>query len=268
MFIKLADSLISCLNRHPKLIKRLGWFIQVLVVIQSVLMWAAGKEFETYTDCLFHNRKQAKHPWIKERTIEYPWVYKRVSNLNNCRILDVGAKEGLPITDLLLENHNYVYAIDINTSGTRKTGNLSFVKGDIVSTSFEDNFFDAVILVSTLEHIGVAGRYGVTQQDEEGDFRAMRESYRILKPGGRVIVTVPYGVGKSLPLNRLYNAERIKRIFDGFEINESQYFKFNSTYQLWLDVPETVAAGNNWDNDQWYAIACFDARKSASGRAQ
>lgn len=260
--MKFLYIMIVFLNRFERSRRSLGWLIEIFVFSQSVLMWIGKNEYKSFSDCLFHNRKQSRHPWISERDIEYPWVYKNITDLKDRRVLDVGAKEGLPTTDLLLENQNVVYTIDINASSSREKGNLIAVKGDIISTSFEDGFFDAVIVVSTLEHIGVAGRYGISDSNELGDFQAMREIFRILKPEGRVLVTVPYGLGRSLPLNRLYDAGRIDKLFDNFEIISRQYFRFEPKYKMWFEVPEVLAAKNDWDHEPWYALACFSAKKS------
>lgn len=47
--------------------------------------------------------------------------------------------------------------------------------------SFEDQFFDKIFSISVLEHI-----------PEEGDIECARQIGRVLKKGGRVIVTVPF----------------------------------------------------------------------------
>jgi len=224
-------------------------------------MWAKRDQFTSFQDCLFYSRKQASAPFIGERQIEYPWVYKRVFDLQDRCILDVGAKEGLPITDLLLEK-NTVYAIDPNIPSSLKRGRLTLIKGDVRSTSFEEGFFDAVVAVSTLEHIGVAGRYGTVVGETDGDFGAMQEIRRILSPGGRALITVPYGTGRSLPLNRLYDAKRTKQLFEGFDLVECAYFRYTPQYRLWLEVPEHVASNTNWDVEPRYALACFCAIKT------
>lgn len=258
-------ALISSINRFKISRRFFGWLISIIVLLQSFFMWIRKNEFEHFSDCLFHFQKQARHPWINERAIEYPWIQKYISRITGGTVLDVGAREGLPSTDLLLENDNLVYTLDINASPLdQKNQRLIIEKGDIRSTRFEDEFFDAVIAVSTLEHVGLPGRYGITEADEKGDMRAMQEIHRILKPDGQVFVTLPYGKGKSLPLNRLYDAERIIRLFSGFDLQISQYFKYDSTYELWFEVSESTAAKNNWDVDPWYSLAFFCGKKSSS----
>ena len=260
--MKFLFAMISTLNRFQKTRRLFGWLINLLVFFQSFFMWICKKEYSSFSDCLFHFKKQSKHPWINERTIEYSWIAKNISEIKNCYVLDVGAKEGLPSTDLLLNNKNIVYTIDINTSEVNQPNeNLILKKGDIRATPFENNFFDAVIAVSTLEHVGISGRYGIAESDEEGDFKAMAEIFRILKPGGCVFITVPYGVGRSLPLNRLYSSDRITKLFEKFIVTKNDFFTFNTTYNMWFEVPEPTAKENNWDYDPWYSLGCFYATK-------
>lgn len=252
----------TIINRFHRTRQLLGWLIDLIVFLQSLLMLISKKEYRFFSDCLFHFKKQSHHPWIHERSIEYPWIAKNIADIKNCRVLDVGAKEGLPSTDILLNNLNSVYAIDINASQiTPTTNNVIIKKGDIRSTPFENNFFDAVVVISTLEHVGVSGRYGIEQPDDTGDYKAMAEIFRILKPGGKVLITVPYGEGKSLPLNRLYNDTRIDELLENFTVNNKEYFRYLSQYEMWFEVSEPIAAENNWDVEPWYALGCFCATK-------
>ena len=52
------------------------------------------------------------------------------------------------------------------------------LKMDITATSFESSMFDAAICIHVLEHI-------------QEDLLAMKELYRVLKPGGWAIISVP-----------------------------------------------------------------------------
>lgn len=265
--MNLLFALVSSINRFRLSRRLFGWLIGIIVLLQSVVMWIRKNEFEKFSDCLFHFQKQSKHPWTNERAVEYPWIYKNISKITGGTVLDVGAREGLPSTDLLLENNNLVYTIDINASPLNKSNpKLNIDRGDIRKTKFKDAFFDAVIAVSTLEHVGLPGRYGITEADDKGDLRAMQEIHRILKPDGQVFVTLPYGGGKSRLLNRLYDEERIIELFSGFDLQIRQYFKYDATYELWFEVPESIAANNNWDVDPWYSLACFCGRKNPKNK--
>lgn len=82
----------------------------------------------------------------------------------------------------------------------RKKG-PSWVIADGVSLGFKDNTFDKVYSISVLEHI-----------PGNGDAGAMRELARVLKPGGRLVITVPYA-GR-------YRSEFIKK--DVYNLNAGQ----------------------------------------------
>jgi SAM-dependent methyltransferase len=51
-------------------------------------------------------------------------------------------------------------------------------KIDILDISYPDNFFDAILCCHVLEHV-------------DNDLQAMKEFYRVLKPGGWAILQVP-----------------------------------------------------------------------------
>ena len=61
---------------------------------------------------------------------------------------------------------------------------LATVKMDVHEIPFEDNTFDAVMCNHVMEHV-------------ENDIKAMKEIYRVLKPGGWAIMQVPF-MGKDL----------------------------------------------------------------------
>jgi SAM-dependent methyltransferase len=68
------------------------------------------------------------------------------------------------------------------------------VCGDICDTEFADETFDLVWCISSLEHIGMDNSgYGEPLSDGATAERAMVEMMRIIRPGGSVLVTVPYG---------------------------------------------------------------------------
>jgi SAM-dependent methyltransferase len=71
---------------------------------------------------------------------------------------------------------------------------------------FEDNSFDAIILLATIEHI-----------HEKSSIA--RESERLLRAGGRVIITVP-----SLLVDKILDILIFLRIVDGMSLEEHHGF--------------------------------------------
>jgi SAM-dependent methyltransferase len=99
---------------------------------------------------------------------------------------------------------------------------LRFVEGDGRSMPFEDASFDHAYSISVLEHI-----------PDEGDREALRELARVVKPGGRVVITMPYadryredwrghpvyGEGRSAErgcyfFERSYDEARVRRLIE------------------------------------------------------
>ena len=69
-------------------------------------------------------------------------------------------------------------------------------EADVRDLPFEENSFEQVLLVSTLEHIGADNTvYGLDAEsaDEDAHVNALRELGRVLRPDGSLLVTVPLG---------------------------------------------------------------------------
>jgi SAM-dependent methyltransferase len=95
-----------------------------------------------------------------------------------------------------------------------------------MNTVLPDNFFDAIIMVSTIEHIGLSAYKQLTLEDD-GDFKAISELYRILKPNGVLLMSTPY-IGKNPfrvdSFERNYNRDRLNRLVHEFKIEKENYF--------------------------------------------
>jgi len=75
----------------------------------------------------------------------------------------------------------------------RQGGNrIEYLNMSMHEMSFEDNHFDYVFAMSSIEHVN-AGRYKIAGMDfDVGDTQAMKELVRVLKPGGILILTTDY----------------------------------------------------------------------------
>ena len=134
--------------------------------------------------------KVLKHPRLsfEARLIEYYFTHSNIESGVKLKILDVGcAGTNLPI-ELANRGHE-VYGIDAMPFSHQQ--NFTFVQGSLEHMPFDNDFFDIVTAVSTIEHVGL-GRYG-DPISPDGDKKAVEEIRRILKPGGKVVVTIPCG---------------------------------------------------------------------------
>lgn len=109
------------------------------------------------------------------RDIEYDFAYRNVVGQKFC-ILDIGGCDSLLPIVLAKAGHR-VTVYDFRPYPGRHP-NLTVIQGDFLSNNLPSSSFDVVILVSTLEHIGLGG-YGAPEYPD-ADFKVMDELRRIL----------------------------------------------------------------------------------------
>lgn len=173
------------------------------------------------------------HIKLHSRCIEYPFAASRLAKAD--KVLDIGtAKSDKYWVQWLAGLEAEVYATDFEgPSTTLDMGKIKFVKSDIRRLPFKDNFFDAVFAVSTIEHIGLENPQVFMKSkpfvEKQGDFQAVRELCRILKPSGRLIMTVPFGSRDGLSRDgdmRTYTSDSIKK-FDALCMPlELEYYQY------------------------------------------
>src|SRR6266581_9476784 len=94
--------------------------------------------------------------------------------------------------------------------------NVEIVRGDLLKLDLPDQAFDFILNCSTVEHVGLAGRYGVAVEESNGDLAAMQRLRRMLKPDGKMLITIPCGKDAAIvPWHRVYGPDRLPRLLNG-----------------------------------------------------
>lgn len=102
---------------------------------------------------------------------------------------------------------------------------VEFRQADVMELSAEDGLFDLIMNCSTIEHVGLAGRYGSANRPD-GDLEAMAKLRTLMALGGHMILVLPVGQDATFsPLHRVYGPERLPRLLDGYVVHESSYLR-------------------------------------------
>jgi SAM-dependent methyltransferase len=190
-----------------------------------------------------------------ERVVEYPFVFQNLAGVTG-RLLDVGCCwSRVPIA--LASRGFRVVGVDVNPYPFRHP-NLRTVRTDAMRMPFASSTFDAALAISTVEHIGL-GHYG-DPAGARGDLVAMHEIARVLRPGGRLLLSVPFGLADQDDVRRVYDAAGLRELVAAFEDPRVDYAR--SRDGLWAPCTEADAASVDWSGPS-RAVALVVARAPA-----
>ena len=152
---------------------------------------------------------------VNERIGEIPYVFSKLGQLQPpARVLDVGSCEST--VALSLASLGYAAtALDPRPYAFQHP-RLSIVTSGVEDLSMDEPF-DAVVLLSTIEHLGI-GSYGL-RKDNRQDLEAMRHIRGLLRPGGLLVLTTPFGMAKVDELERTYDVAGVHELIEGFELD-------------------------------------------------
>ena len=155
---------------------------------------------------------------MDERVVEWPWALSRTpegvtldagSALNHAEVLAHFAPRLSDLHIVTLEPEDKAFT----------QARISYVFSDLRELPYRDGHFDTVASISTLEHVGMTNeRYGVddarTEVPDEELAKALLELKRVAKPGGRLLITVPYGRPDDFGWFRVFDRAGVERIAD------------------------------------------------------
>lgn len=194
-------------------------------------------------------------PSINERIVEIPWVFMNLG-LEHGKILDVGccwSSVSMELASMGFE----AWGIDLDQL-LLSHPNFKFIRGDVCRDSLPENYFDRVLAISTLEHIGLGHFQDAIRAD--GDRQAMRSIRRVLKPGGRLLMTVPFGRGRVTEWFRVYDSRSLAELLGPLKPLRQDFFLEKNGH--WIpSAREEAAVMDLTDRGRPAAVALVEAVK-------
>jgi SAM-dependent methyltransferase len=207
-----------------------------------------------------------------ERVIEIPWALSKYNG--GPRVLEVGCSFAYEnpeyIRGLLDLDIPELHGIDVSSVDAPQ-----FIKkmADIRESGYETGFFDFILCISTLEHVGkdnakyykpVAELRADRRNPSPPDVEAMIEMFRILRPGGKLIVTVPFGKFVDYGWFTHYDAKAISTLLQSIPSAkiDVEYFRYSN--EGWMPcAPAELAETSYGDNGAPAAagLACIEIIK-------
>jgi SAM-dependent methyltransferase len=197
------------------------------------------------------------HYSVNERVLEIPFAIRTIEEQDR-NILDVGCCWSVLPLELAHLGFN-VWGVD-QEEYPLSHPNFRFVRGDLCHLCFASDFFDAGICLSTLEHVGL-GHYGDPLYNG-GDLLAMNELHRVIRPGGKLILTTPFGRSR-VTWQRIYGPAELGAVLAGFSLERVRYY--NKVGESWLEATEDQVVEIDSPTDT-RCVALILARKSSVER--
>lgn len=161
------------------------------------------------------------------RNWEYPWALLNSSISPDTKILDVGSGWSLfPL--YLARKSSHVDSIDTDERQMKVLSpvlaeilkvKVNYSVDDALHLSAKDNTYNYVFGISVLEHLEEEIENGIyiNRHARKLDRIAIKEFVRVIRPGGRVIITVDYGIKHTSP--RSFDFDYIKDLISEFSSN-------------------------------------------------
>lgn len=179
---------------------------------------------------------------VSEQIVETPLVYRYLRESDRT-VLDFGGYESLLPLQLSALGHQVSVLDQRKYPFTHE--NLFVYQRDLFDSvpDFKESF-DVVVSISTIEHLGL-GSYR-DQQDRQGDARGIDALWQMVKPGGRLLASLPAGRPALHQGYRVYDEARVRALFPSITV--LRWFAKNGRFATWREVAGPAIADHDYES--------------------
>lgn len=164
------------------------------------------------------DRNDSHAAGVNQRILEHIFVHTHLPKPPAC-LLDLGCSKS-------------TNAIEMSSLGFEVVGvdsrklplnhpNFTLIQANAADLPFDDESFDGAVALSSLEHIGPGWHNGA--KGGSSDEQVIAEVFRVLKPRGRFLLTMPFGRRAISAARRIYDRRQLDRLLAAFNIIERGY---------------------------------------------
>ncbi|MDF0668347.1 MAG: methyltransferase domain-containing protein [Nitrospira sp.] len=209
---------------------------------------------------------------LDERVIEYPWLFNRLR-----------ADEGVLLDAGSVLNHRFLLEravfrnkrVFISTLAPEPISfnalGVSYVYEDFRDSGFKNDYFDWIVSLSTLEHVGMDNTMLYTSDVSKREdaplayLGVVQELKRVLKPGGHFYVTVPFGKAQTYGWFQIFDAPMVDALIQAFAPTSCSEFHFRYLPEGWRVSTREQSAGSTYFDI--HNTKTYDADFAAASRA-
>ena len=200
---------------------------------------------------------------LGDRNTEYVFTTDNMlDGVAGFKALDVGPGSRAALGRYARDHGWDVTAVDLFTDA--KIPGIEWRKADLRDMTFEPESFRLILNVSSIEHFGVPGRYGIKGYDADADIQAMDMMADWLSPAGRMILTLPIGPDTlHAPFHRVYG-QRLDRLLAKYDIIDGQFWNKQDGFNSYrpCTAPEAFTTIPTLEPHHYYAIGGFVLEKA------